>query len=66
MDELKPCKCGSVQMDGTFGRCGLIWICLIGCMDFCCDVTVIRYGLTKKQSMRRAVRAWNRRAEDEK
>ena len=63
MAELKPCECGRTDMNVLFVELGPGWACLIGCMNIDCDATVIRYGLTRKQSERRAVLAWNQQVE---
>lgn len=67
MAELKKCRCGCDRTHiHTLQAKGIGWVCLIGCMSVVCDEDVIRYGLTKNHAKKRAVRAWNRRAEDGK
>lgn len=59
MAELKACKCGRTDMNVLHISLGPGYACLVGCLNLDCDVTVIRYGLTRKHAERRAVRAWN-------
>ena len=67
MDKIKvrPCKCGSINIRSEVQSTGVGWVCLIGCMDINCDAKVIRFGLTKNHAVRRAVKAWNRRVNNE-
>ena len=64
MTELKPCRCGSDKVHILHTDLGIGWACLVGCLNIVCDESVVRYGLTKKQAERRAVRAWNRRVKN--
>lgn len=63
MMELKPCRCGKNKVNIIYENVGnCFWVCLVGCMSIVCDEVVVRFGLTKKQARRRAIKAWNRRA----
>jgi hypothetical protein len=66
MDKIKvrPYKCGSKIIRSEVQSAGVGWICLIGCMDINCDAKVIRFGLTKNHAVRRAVKAWDWRADN--
>lgn len=56
---MKPCRCGSTEINVLHVSFGPGWACLIGCLNADCDLTLIRYGLTKKHAEWRAIRAWN-------
>ena len=69
MNELKLCKCGKIPVvfceskNHIFGI-GIGIGCTIGCTNIFCDQPLlIRYGFTKEQAERRAIKAWNRRCE---
>ena len=62
MMEVKPCKkCGCTFVDVICMKDGILWGCLVGCFKVVCEEKVVRFGLTKRQAERRAMRAWNRR-----
>lgn len=67
MAELKPCpKCGSKLLfeDSTFYY--PLYGYAISCLNINCEQeTVIRYGLTLGNARSRAIRAWNRRANND-
>jgi hypothetical protein len=66
MDELKPCRrCGrSNYFEGhTMCRCKILYS--IRCRNIKCeDAAIVAYGSTKEAARERAVKKWNRRAED--
>ena len=66
MDKIKvrPCKCGSHKTYAGLENFGVGWLCYVGCMDVNCDRFVVRHGLTKNHAVRRAAKAWNRRADN--
>jgi hypothetical protein len=65
MEKLKPCRCGETELDFEFESCCHMHGCLIGCMNLLCEEKpVIAFGLTKASAEKRAVKKWNRRAND--
>ena len=68
MDNLKPCpKCNKYPYEDTV-NVGFLWGCGLGCANSNCEnsgaLSVIKFALTKERAEKKAIRAWNRRAND--
>lgn len=67
--EIKPCRCGADKIHVGTERQGFLVGCGIGCYNIACTnagIIIMRIGLTEKQAIKRAKKAWNRRVSREK
>lgn len=64
MDYLKHCPlCGENKVTIEYESQGWLHGCLIGCTNIMCGCPpVISFGLSKSSAKNRAVKKWNRRA----
>lgn len=67
--ELKPCRCGKTKPIVLVDRVPILsahrWCCMIMCADFICGNEVTAFGFTKRGAYKKAIKAWNRRADNE-
>ena len=66
MTELRPCpSCGGNKVTIEHESQGWVHGCLIGCTNIMCGCSpVISFGLSKSSAKKRAVKKWNRRADN--
>ena len=67
--ELKPCRCGTTKPVVSMDKLPTLslhrWRCMIICSHFLCENEVIAFGFTKRGTYKKAIKAWNRRADNE-
>ena len=67
--ELKPCRCGSTKSLIMQDKLPIFSAhrraCMIVCEGFLCGNEVVEYGFTKRGAYKKAVKIWNRRADNE-